>query len=238
MFSLYGLPFHLRSLIVKPGSVTGKHSGKESLWVLVVKREHLLTIVHPSLILFDLEIPWKPECTILLHMSIFVDYCVDCCTRARERERERDAARRFSSTFKLLFLMSESRCTADELRAFGGLPGLTPFLTVSCTLLKISIHLNTLPWLWQLPHTRRLAYTPLFHQNQVVHLCLWHYHPLPTTAYHWLMQSSAKKEPTPSSATMYWVHVQLSLPSNTHNSRMPRYLYLHVPTKSVNHKWT
>jgi len=57
MFSLHGLPFHLRSLIVKPESVTGNQSGEELLWVLVVKREHLLTILHPSLILFGLEIP-------------------------------------------------------------------------------------------------------------------------------------------------------------------------------------
>jgi len=48
MFSLHGLPFHLRSFIVKPGSVTGNQSGEESLWVIVVKREHLFTILHPS----------------------------------------------------------------------------------------------------------------------------------------------------------------------------------------------
>jgi hypothetical protein len=49
MFSLHGLPFQLRSLIMKPGSVTGKQSGEESFWLLFVKREHLLTVLHPSL---------------------------------------------------------------------------------------------------------------------------------------------------------------------------------------------
>jgi len=57
VFSLHELSLHLRSLIVKPVSVTGNQSGEESLWVLVVKREHHLKILHTSLILFGLEIP-------------------------------------------------------------------------------------------------------------------------------------------------------------------------------------
>jgi hypothetical protein len=56
MFSLNGLTFHLRSLLVKPGSVTDDQSDEESLWLLV-KRERLLTVLRPSLILFRLEIP-------------------------------------------------------------------------------------------------------------------------------------------------------------------------------------
>lgn len=49
--------------------------------------------------------------------------------------------------------MSESCCTADDMRAVDGRPGLTPFLTDSCTLLNICTHRNTVPWLWHLLHT-------------------------------------------------------------------------------------
>jgi len=49
MFSLHGLPFHLWSLLVKPGPVSSNKSGREFLWVLVVKSEQLLAVLHPSL---------------------------------------------------------------------------------------------------------------------------------------------------------------------------------------------
>jgi len=49
MFSLHGLPFHLWSLLVKSGPVSSNKSGREFLWVLFVKSEQLLAVLHPSL---------------------------------------------------------------------------------------------------------------------------------------------------------------------------------------------
>jgi hypothetical protein len=46
-----------------------------------------------------------------------------------------------------------------------------------------------------------------------------------------------KKEPTPSSAAIYWVNVQLPLPRNTRSFWMARYLHSHTTT-SVNCSWT
>jgi hypothetical protein len=84
---------------------------------------------------------------------------------------------------KCLFsmMMPETCCTADDVRTVGGQPGLTPFLIVSCQLLKLSIYRNTVlrlgavsphmavSWPWM-----SAADTPFFHKNHVVHLCPWY----------------------------------------------------------------
>ena len=179
---------------------------------------------------------WDPLKTRMHKPSSYVNLCWLLRKVLHDREMLPDA---FVPRLRAYSPWRQSRCTADDVQDVGGRPGLIPFLTDSCRLLKIYTHRNAVPRLWQLLHihtaSSRHTFLPRVPRGPP---CLWHYLPLSTTARHWRNQSSSKEEPTQFSVTIYWVYVQLPLPHIQRSSWIAKYLCLHTPTKSVNHIWT
>lgn len=75
---------------------------------------------------------------------------------------QRDVVSCGSSMVTCLFfmMMQETSSTADDICALGKQPGLIPFLTVPCPLLKVSTQWNTVLWLGAAsPHTAASRHT-------------------------------------------------------------------------------
>jgi hypothetical protein len=118
------------------------------------------------------------------------------------------------------------------------------YLTVSCPLLKLPSHWNTV-LLVQLgaasPHTdasqwwMSAAFLPQAPPGPSLSMIVTFHCPWQCTIDR--RNHPTKKEPTPSSATIYCVNVQIPLPRNTRSFFMARYLCSHVTMPSVKHLW-
>jgi hypothetical protein len=133
------ISFSPQNLKVNPGPATGNQTGEVSLWALVVRGGsswQFCALLYFCLVLTSLD----------NHVAQTFFKCKSLWIIAYIVARQRDVARWISPTLTTLFyLLSEYRCTADDVRAVGWRLELIFFWGVSSPLLKIYIHRNTVP---------------------------------------------------------------------------------------------
>jgi len=186
MFSLHGLPFHLWSLMVKLGPVSSNKSGREFLWVLVVKSKQPLAILHPSLHCLGLRSFETQSVQIsFIFKSLWVIAWIVAWQRDVANCSLSIATRLFSWCQRdttQLTMCGLLLCGLDWFPAW-------QFYAHCCNFPPIETFCYDM---WQLLHIRLPGDTPFFQNNIVIHLCSRHYLPLCTIAHHWLARSPLK----------------------------------------------
>lgn len=140
MFPPHRLPFHLQSLKWNQDSSPVYSLANNSSWFL-----------------WRVSSSWQFYSIFSFHLSMRSlgtqgawNFIMKCSwIIAQIFAWQRDVVSCGSSMVTCLFsmMMQETSSTADDIRALGKQPGLIPFLTISCPLLKVSAQRNTVLWL-------------------------------------------------------------------------------------------
>ena len=220
MFPLHRLPFHLHSLKWNQDSSPVSSLANNSSWFLWRVSSSWQFCILSSFCLGMRSLGTQGARTFIMKCSWII---------AQIFAWQGDVVSCGSSMVTCLFsmMMQETSSTADDIRALGKQPGLIPFLTVSCPLLKVSAQRNTVLWLGAAsPH--------LSSTRTMWSICVYGIHlSLSMTAHHWCNRPAMLY-----SAIIHWVNVQLPLIPDMHNFLMAIYLCLHVTIMTINNLWT
>jgi len=106
--------------LLPSGLIICNQSGKEFLWVLLMKSEQLLAILHPSIFYLGIR-SLRTQCaqTFFIFKYSWIMHGI--------LHQKRDVAICSSLvTHFFCVVMRETHCTADDIWAVGGQPGLIP----------------------------------------------------------------------------------------------------------------